>query len=64
MLKKLRQFEEIASILIREGQLIRALNFAQEYGVHSLPLSKFMEKIEELKTQGNKRQVDLISKRL
>jgi hypothetical protein len=46
MLKKLKSYDEIVIALINEGLVVRALNFAVAYNIHSMELSSFLECVE------------------
>jgi len=41
MLKKVRAYDDIVIALLNEGQILRALNFAVDYNVHSMKISTF-----------------------
>jgi hypothetical protein len=64
MLKKLKGHDEIVVALINEGMPLRALNFAQAYGVHSMKLSSFLEEVEALKTEGRTAEAETLLKRI
>ena len=42
MLKKLKSNEDVVYALLNEGLLLRAIDYAQEFQVHSLKLSHFI----------------------
>eukprot|EP00347_Sterkiella_histriomuscorum_P024036 403332528 len=65
MLKKLKLFDEIVIALLNEKQILRALNFAQEYGIHSMKLSTFNEILGELrKDTKNRKMVEIFQRRI
>jgi len=47
LLKLNKNEEEIVNALLAEGLITRALDFAVERGVHSLPMEKILQHIEE-----------------
>jgi hypothetical protein len=64
MLKKLKSYDEIVVALINEGLVLRALNFAQAYNIHSMKVSSFLECVENLKLEGRKREADILLTRI
>lgn len=64
MLKKLKSYEEIVVALINEGLTLRALNFAQQYNVHSMKLSSFLECVELLKEERRMQEAEVLMKRI
>ena len=64
MLKKLRSFDEIVIALMNDGHILKALNFAQEYGIHSMKMTTLQENIDKLKKEGKIKQYDIIIKRI
>ncbi|TNV83895.1 hypothetical protein FGO68_gene4171 [Halteria grandinella] len=64
MLKKLKSYEEIVVALINEGLTLRALNFAQQYNVHSMKLSSFLECVEMLREEGRMQEAEVLMKRI
>ena len=64
MLKKLKSYEEIVVALINEGLVLRALNFAQQYNVHSMKLSSFLDCVETLRNENRGREADVLLKRI
>ena len=64
MLKKLKAYDEIVVALLNEGHVIRALNFAVEFHIHSMKRSTFLETAKTLRNSGNAKMADLIVKRI
>ena len=64
MFKKLQSHEEVVIALINEGLMIKALNFSQEYHVHSMKISTFLQKVEEIRESGKVKEADIILKRI
>lgn len=64
MFKKLKSYDEIVIALINDGYMLKALNFAQEYGIHSMKLATFKEMVDKLKNEGKSKDADTITKRL
>ena len=64
MFKKLQCYEQIVEALLTEGQLLKALNFAQEQNVHSLKYSLFQQAIDKLKFQGKHELAEIVLKRV
>ena len=64
MLKKLKSYDEIVVALINEGLVLRALNFAQAYNVHSMKLSSFLECVEHYKEEGRNEEAEILLKRI
>lgn len=64
MLKKLKSYDEIVVALINDGLVLRALNFAQAYNVHSMKLSSFLDCVEHYKSEGRTREADVLLKRI
>lgn len=64
MLKKLKSYDEIVVALINEGLILRALNFAQAYNIHSMKVSSFLECVEHLKSEGRKREAEILLTRI
>lgn len=46
MLQRLKKFDEIVVALINEGHILKALDYALDYNVHSMKLSLYAIVIE------------------
>ncbi len=64
MLKKLKSYDEIVVALLNEGHVIKALNFAVEFHIHSMKRSTFIETAKTVRSSGNAKMADLIIKRI
>ncbi len=64
MLKKLKSYDEIVVALLNDGHVIRALNFAVEYHIHSMKQSTFLFAAKSLRNAGKIKMADLILKRI
>lgn len=64
MFKKLKAYDEIVVALINEGMVVKALDFAKDYEVHSMKLSSFVETANFFRNKGEKAKADQISKRI
>lgn len=64
MLKKLKSYDEIVVALLNEGYVIRALNFAVEYHIHSMKRSTFLDTAKSIRNAGKAKEADLILKRI
>lgn len=52
MLQRLKKFDEMVIALINEGLILKALDYALDYNVHSMRHSLFQQVIEDLRSQG------------
>ena len=64
MLQRLKKFDEIVVALINEGMILKALDFALDYNVHSMRLSLFLQVIEQLRSEGEELKANMIQKRI
>ncbi|CDW82519.1 UNKNOWN [Stylonychia lemnae] len=64
MLKKVRAYDDIVIALLNEGQVLRALNFAVDYNVHSMKMLTFNQTIEQLRKEGKNKQAEIVMKRI
>ena len=64
MLKKLKSYDEIVVALLNDGHVIRALNFAVEYHIHSMKQSTFLLTAKTIRNGGNVKMADLILRRI
>lgn len=64
MLQRLKQWQEIVIALINEQQVMKALDFALDYSVHSMKLSIFLDAVEQMRAEGNEAKASPIIKRL
>lgn len=49
MLQRLKKFDEMVIALINEGLILKALDYALDYNVHSMRHSLFQQVIEDLR---------------
>ena len=64
MLQRLKKFDEIVVALINEGYILKALDYALDYNVHSMRLSLFMQVVEQLKSENEELKANMIQKRV
>jgi hypothetical protein len=64
MLQRLKKQDEIVVALINEGMILKALDFALDYNVHSMRLSLFLQVIEQLRSEGEELKANMIQKRI
>ena len=50
--------------LINEGLILKSLDFALDYNVHSMRISLFLQVIEQLKSDGEILKANMIQKRI
>jgi len=60
MLLRLKKFDEIVVALINEGHILKALDFALDYNVHSMRLSLFNQVLESLQSEGDHLKANMI----
>ena len=60
MLQRLKKQDEIVVALINEGFILKALDYALDYNVHSMRLSLFLQVIERLRSQGEELKANMI----
>lgn len=64
MLQRIKKYDEIVVALINEGMILKALDFALDYNVHSMRLSLFLGVIEQLRSEGEELKANMIQKRI
>ena len=64
MLQRLKKHDEIVVALINEGMILKALDFALDFNVHSMRLSLFLQVIEQLRAEGEELKANMIQKRI
>lgn len=64
MLQRLKKFDEIVIALINEGMILKALDYALDYNVHSMKLTLFQKVIEQLRNEGDELKANMIQKRV
>jgi len=64
MLQRLKKYDEIVVALINEGYILKALDYALDYNVHSMRLSLFMQVIDQLKSENEELKANMIQKRV
>ena len=64
MLQRLKKFDEIVVALINDGYILKALDYALDYNVHSMRMSLFMQVVHQLRTDGEELKANMIQKRL
>lgn len=64
MMQRLKKYDEIVVALINEGMILKALDFALDYNVHSMKISLFLSVIEQLRSQGEEMKANMIQKRI
>ena len=64
MLQRLKKFDEMVIALINEGLILKALDYALDYNVHSMRHSLFQQVIEDLRDQGEQLKANMIQKRI
>lgn len=64
MLQRLKKFDEIVVALINEGYILKSLDYALDYNVHSMRLSLFQDVIKQLKIDGEELKANMIQKRI
>ena len=50
--------------LINEGHILKALDYALDYNVHSMRVSLFQQVIESLRNEGEELKANMIQKRV
>ena len=64
MLQRLKKFDEMVVALINEGHILKALDYALDYNVHSMRLSLFKSVIDQLRQEGEELKANMIQKRV
>jgi hypothetical protein len=64
MLQRLKKFDEMVVALINEGHILKALDYALDYNVHSMRVSLFQQVIESLRNEGEELKANMIQKRV
>ncbi len=64
MLQRLKKFDEIVVALINESMILKALDYALDYNVHSMKLTLFNNVIDDLRTNGQELKANMIAKRV
>ena len=64
MLQRLKKFDEMVVALINEGHILKALDYALNYNVHSMRVSLFQQVIESLRNEGEELKANMIQKRV
>lgn len=64
MLQRLKKHDEIVVGLLNEGMVIKALDYALDYNVHSMRESLFQAVVNQLRTDGKEKEADNIIKRM
>ena len=64
MLQRLKKQDEIVVALINEGYILKSLDYALDYNVHSMRLSLFIAVIEQLRSEGEELKANMIQKRI
>jgi len=64
MLQRLKKYDEIVVALINEGYILKALDYALDYNVHSMRISLFLQVIEQLKSENEELKANMIQKRV
>jgi len=60
MLQRLKKYDEIVVALINEGHILKALDYALDYNVHSMRLSLFMQVVDQLKAEKEELKANMI----
>ena len=60
MLQRLKKQDEIVVALVNEGLILKSLDYALEYNVHSMRLSLFLQVIEQLRSDGEELKANMI----
>jgi hypothetical protein len=60
MLQRLKKFDEMVIALINEGLILKALDYALDYNVHSMRISLFQQVIQELRDEGEELKANMI----
>lgn len=50
--------------LINDGYILKSLDYALDYNVHSMRLSLFIQVIEQLRSEGEELKANMIQKRI
>ena len=64
MLQRLKKYDEIVVALINEGYILKSLDYALDYNVHSMRLALFQQVIEQLRQDGDELKANMIQKRV
>ena len=64
MLQRLKKQDEIVVALINDGFILKSLDYALDYNVHSMRLSLFIQVIEQLRSDGEELKANMIQKRI
>lgn len=64
MLQRLKKFDEIVVALINEGYILKSLDYALDYNVHSMRLSLFMQVVDQMRDEGEELKANMIQKRI
>lgn len=64
MLQRLKKFDEIVVALINEGHILKSLDYALDYNVHSMRMSLFQQVVQQLRDDGEELKANMIQKRL
>jgi len=64
MLQRLKKYDEIVVALINEGYILKSLDYALDYNVHSMRLSLFMSVVDQLKSENEELKANMIQKRV
>ena len=64
MLQRLKKYDEIVVALINEGHILKALDYALDYNVHSMRHSLFNQVLESLRADGDDLKANMIQKRI
>lgn len=60
MLQRLKKFDEIVVALINENMILKSLDYALDYNVHSMKLSLFLQVISKLREEGDELKANMI----
>lgn len=64
MLLRLKKYDEAVVALINEGHILKALDHALDYNVHSMRVSLFNQVIQQLLSEGDNLKANMIQKRI
>ena len=60
MMQRLKKFDEMVIALINEGYILKALDYALDYNVHSMRISLFQQVIQQLRDEGEELKANMI----